>query len=142
MTSTMSTTKSTERTRLPGAASVSKLQSYDHPPIGAEIQSIGGHYEIVDECLLGFGNRRVLYHRALAELDNSCCGVMGCSYAIVVGFVEQYDDRPISDPGAARERRSIIEPISDQRQSAAIRDILLRDPDISQVVFSSLGNRD
>jgi hypothetical protein len=63
------------------------MQEYVHEEIGSEIDAISGHYVFHKEVKLAFGEREILYVVGSAVIDTSCCGVGGCGFAIVPGYI-------------------------------------------------------
>jgi hypothetical protein len=60
---------------------------YVHFPINEEIRSVGGYYKVLEEGLLDFDGRKVLYALKGAHVDTSCCGSGGVGYISVAGYV-------------------------------------------------------
>jgi hypothetical protein len=108
-----------------------ELQDFIHPRLGQEITAIGGHYVFNNEGRLSFGGRDVLYLVGYAVVDTSCCGVGGCAYAMVPGYVQDWKykknktDEPISQ----------IEPVIDINDQAAIRQLIQKKEVVQQVTF-------
>jgi hypothetical protein len=98
-----------------------KAAAYTHEPLNQEVTAIGGSYLLVKEECLGFQARQVLYLIGHAIFDSSCCGISGCAYALVPGFVLDWKsstDReglaishvaPIRDPAVQDRVRRLIE---------------------------------
>jgi len=94
---------------------------YAHPILGEEITTIGGHYVLAKEMRLPHHGREILYLVGYAILDSTCCGVGGCAYAIVPGFLLDWkfkkdlagrpvsEVRPIQDPLAQKEISQLIQ---------------------------------
>ena len=100
--------------------------TYVHEPLDREVTAIAGHYVLTAEVRLPHRGREVLYVVGHAVIDTSCCGMGGCGYAIVPGYVLEWhamrDERdrpvtrvePVRDPDdrrglerAIRERESL-----------------------------------
>jgi len=62
-------------------------EEYVHRGLGEEIQAIGGHYVITDEVRMPFEGKQILYLKGYALIDASCCGVGGCPFVHVKGFL-------------------------------------------------------
>ncbi|MFN2167283.1 MAG: hypothetical protein ACK2U9_13590, partial [Anaerolineae bacterium] len=86
-------------------------REYVHQALGQEVTAIGGHYVLVKEGRLGFRGREVLYVVGHAVFDTTCCGVGGCAYALVPGFVVRWKGRENQDSLAISE----VEPVQDLR---------------------------
>jgi hypothetical protein len=103
-------------------------KSFVHLPLDEEIQAIGGYYASVKEVRLPYENREILYVVGYAVVDSSCCGVGGCGYAKVPGFLldwrARYEKRgqPISQ----------VEPITDRETKKAVRRIIAREEGIRE----------
>jgi len=62
-------------------------RDYVHIPLHREVESIAGSYVLVREERLAVGGREVLFILGYGVFDSACCGVGGCAYALVPGFV-------------------------------------------------------
>ena len=60
---------------------------YVHQELNQEVTAIGGHYILVKEDRLPFRDQQILYLVGHAAFDTTCCGVGGCAYALVPGFI-------------------------------------------------------
>ena len=92
-----------------------------HPELNEEVRAIGGHYVLTKEIRTSLRSNAVLYFVGYAVIDTSCCGVGGCIYATVPGFISKWkykktiNNRPVSmikpirDPAIQREIRKLIE---------------------------------
>lgn len=106
------------------------MKVYTHN-LGKEVRFISGHYEIIKEGRLHYQGREVLYAVGNAVVDNSCCGVGGCRYAVVPGFVLKW----LSGTDPEGLPTTEVEPIEDEKAKAWIRDYLEREEFVSQVQF-------
>ena len=96
-------------------------QDFVHPDLGREVTAIGGHYVFVKEIRMPYNGRELLYLVGYAALDSTCCGIGGCAYVLVPGFLRQWkykknqDDRliskmdPIRDPSVQKDIRRLIQ---------------------------------
>jgi len=94
---------------------------YAHPILGEEVTAIGGHYVLAKEVQLPHHGREILYLVGYAVLDSTCCGVGGCAYAIVPGFLLAWkfkkdlagravsEVKPIQDPLVQKEISQLIQ---------------------------------
>ncbi|HEY9160394.1 MAG TPA: hypothetical protein VIS94_04840 [Desulfomonilia bacterium] len=104
---------------------------YVHPVLFEEVNAIGGHYTFVKEGTLLIKNRKVLYYVGLGSIDTSCCGVGGCIYAYVPGYIIESG---VSENEA--DGRSISEISAVEREGrAGIADILKLSENVTQVIF-------
>jgi hypothetical protein len=106
-------------------------QDFVHPDLGREVTAIGGHYVFGKEIRMPYNGRELLYLVGYAVLDSSCCGVGGCAYVLVPGFLRQWkyeknqDDRLISK----------IEPIREPSVQKDIRRLIRKREMVFQVTF-------
>ncbi|MBN1661589.1 MAG: hypothetical protein JXA93_24560 [Anaerolineae bacterium] len=107
------------------------VQEYIHQPLGQEVAAIGGYYVLVKEGRLVFEGREVLYLVGHAAFDATCCGVGGCAYALVPGFVLRWKEKTNQDGLGV----SGIEPIRDQRAQHEIERLIQKQEIVPQVVF-------
>jgi len=96
-----------------------------------EIVSISGHYTIEKEKKLKYGDRTVLCVIGSASIDSSCCGVGGCRYALVPGYVQEWKktENKMGLP------ISVVEPILDENAKKEITDLLKKEEVITQIEF-------
>ncbi len=105
-------------------------REYGHPPLNREVTSIAGSYILVREDVLEVESRPVLYFLGYGVFDSACCGVGGCAYALVPGFVVERhsgerDGRPVSR----------VEPIEDGVTRRSVEAALRKKETLSQVRF-------
>jgi hypothetical protein len=108
-----------------------EIQDFIHPRLGQEITAIGGHYVFNSERRLSFGGRDILYLVGYAVVDTSCCGVGGCAYAMVPGYVRawKYKQNETNEPV------SQIEAVCDIDDQVAIRQLIQKKETVQQVTF-------
>jgi len=107
-----------------------KIREYVHN-LNEEVQSISGRYELVEEGMAEVFGERILYVVGNAIVDSSCCGVGGCRYAIVPGYVRAYKSRK-NDRGLWI---SDVEPIINGKTRQEIIRFLEEKELVSQVQF-------
>ena len=107
------------------------VMEYVHPVLGEDITAIGGHYTLTKEDRLVHAGRDVLYLIGYGSVDTSCCGVGGCIYALVPGYVIAY--RTHTHPENSRDV-SLIEPV-EVESYAAIAAKLKASQGVTQVHF-------
>jgi len=106
-------------------------KEYTHAELGEEVRSITGYYIPEKEIKLKYKNREFVYVFGAAVVDNSCCGVGGCGYALVPGYVVKWKSKknkeglPVSD----------VEPIRDDADKQAISDIVEKKEGVGDVNF-------
>ncbi len=104
---------------------------YAHPTLNAPVTAIGGHYVLTSEALLPVNGVDILVFFGHAVFDSTCCGVGGCSYALVPGIVGTYRHTRRED-GTWVSRLS---PITDAVLKETIRRTLFATRQVQQVRF-------
>lgn len=118
--------------RVPGPKSESPvMRQYTHLPLGQEINSISGYYVTETEKRVSFGVREVLVATGHMRIDNSCCGVTGCGFAVVPGYILRWKEST-NDNG---EPVSEVEPVRDAEQRDTLRNLILKAEMVQQVNF-------
>ncbi|MBU4175795.1 MAG: hypothetical protein KKB90_11050 [Actinobacteria bacterium] len=74
-----------------------------HQRLDEEIRSIGGYYKVLEEELLDFNGRKVLYVLKGAHVETSCCGEGGVGYISVPGYVSSWKSSTNEDGLAVSE---------------------------------------
>ena len=92
-----------------------EIYDFVHPELGREITAIGGHYVFNKEIRVSYDNREVLYFIGYAVVNTSCCGVGGCAYALVPGFVKDWKYKKNND-GLFVSQIEPIREITDQKE--------------------------
>lgn len=110
---------------------ISELQDFIHPNLGQEITAIGGHYVFNKEGRISFNDREVLYMVGYAVVNTSCCGVGGCAYALVPGFINDWKYKKDINGLFVSQ----IEPIRNTIEQRAIRRLIQKKEIIQQVTF-------
>lgn len=111
---------------------VNAYQDYTHPKLGEEITAIGGHYVFVKEVRLPYQNREILYMLGYAVSDSSCCGVGGCAYVCVAGFICDWKYRLNADQMAL----SRVEPVRKPMHQKEIKSLIRQQERVQQVNFN------
>jgi hypothetical protein len=93
---------------------------YVHRPIGEEVRAIAGSYELEKEIRLPVADREALVVLGHAFIDSSCCGVAGCRYAFVPGYLRGWHDGG-SEAGLPV---STVEPVRDRSEQRAIEEAI------------------
>jgi hypothetical protein len=109
------------------------VYSYTHPVLDEQIRAIGGHYTFTRELRMALDGREVLAFVGYGIVDTSCCGVGGCTYALVPGFIEAYGISK-TDDGRIVSR---VDAIDDAAHRRTLTRIFLREHQIQQVNFFS-----
>jgi len=104
---------------------------FTHPELNETVQSISGQYTLVEEDSLEYGGREVLFVVGVALVDNSCCGVGGCFFIHVPGYLI---DRATNTSSDGRQI-SLVEPVADGPERDGIRAMLERRYPHAQMFF-------
>lgn len=107
------------------------LLEVTHPILNQEITAIGGHYTFLNEKLLTFENKTVLYFSGCSLLDSTCCGTGGVSFARVSGFVHDLKYKKT----LAGVPVSLVEPISDRSVQKKLSQMIRYKENVNQVEF-------
>jgi hypothetical protein len=107
------------------------INEYVHQELNQEIVAIGGYYELVKEARMLFSGRSVLVLLGHAAFETSCCGVGGCAYALVPGFIVNWK----RDTNAKGESVSQVERICDETVQKEVRQLIEASEIVHQVVF-------
>ena len=123
---------STARGVLGSAVNQGQMETeYVHQELNQEITAIGGYYVLVKEARLPFHGREVLYLVGHAAFDSTCCGVGGCAYALVPGFVLAWKSKT-KEQGLAISQ---VEPIHDKGVQEQVRRLIEAKEIVQQVSF-------
>jgi len=106
-------------------------QEYVHQLLNQQVTAIGGHYVLVKEARLPFQGQEVLYLIGHAAFDTTCCGVGGCAYALVPGFILAWKAKTNDDGRSV----SLIEPVRDKAAQREIQRLLTKRETVQQVRF-------
>jgi hypothetical protein len=102
---------------------------YVHPALNQEVTAIGGSYALIREERLPYGGREVLYLVGHGVYD-ACCGVGGCAFALVPGFIVRWkqgaeEGLPVSQ----------VAPIAEEADRRALRQQIMGKEAVTQVNF-------
>jgi len=104
---------------------------YTHSALNEEQTAISGHYVVTSEVRLPFHGREILYLTGYSVVDTSCCGVGGCGYALIQGFILNWKDRQNTDGFD----QTAYEPIRDQSIKDELNKIINQRETVTQVNF-------
>ena len=107
-----------------------ETRTYTHE-LGKRVEAISGWYELEKEGRFRFKGKEVLYVVGVAAVDSSCCGVWGCRYALVPGYVREFKARK-NDQGCWV---SEVEPVADGASRQEIIRVLMKEECVQQVRF-------
>jgi hypothetical protein len=98
-----------------------------------EVRSIAGGYCIEEEQLITILGQEVLCEIGYGVVDSSCCGVGGCRFAHVAGFLRGYRVK--------RDRLgrwiSEVEPIQDETIRKRVEELLKEVHIVQQVLWEA-----
>lgn len=63
------------------------MAEHVHQQIDEEIRSMAGYYMVLQESILEYNGREVLYLIEAAAADTSCCGGAGMGFIMVPGYI-------------------------------------------------------
>ena len=106
------------------------IREYTHE-LNREVRSISGNYELEKEAKFDIHGKEILYVVGNAVVDSSCCGVWGCRYALVPGYVRQFKTRQDEQGLWISE----VEPIFDRATRQEITRVLKKKESVQQVQF-------
>jgi len=106
-------------------------QDFVHPELGREVTAIGGHYVFGKEIRLPYNHRSLLYFVGYAVLDSTCCGLGGCAYVLVPGFIRQWKYKKNRDGCFI----SKMDPIRDLAVQKDVRRLIQKKEMVFQVTF-------
>ena len=94
---------------------------YTHMELGKDVAiGIGGYYTPQQEVKLKYNGREVLYVTGQAVVESSCCNTGTWTYAIVPGYIVNWQNTN-NDTGLPV---SEVEPIPDEETREKIRQII------------------
>ena len=106
------------------------IREYTHE-LNREVRSISGGYELEKEEKFEIHGKEVLYVVGNAVVDSSCCGVGGCRYALVPGYVKKFKTRQDEQGLWISE----VEPVIDRATRQEITLVLKEKEIVQQVQF-------
>jgi len=108
------------------------MDRFIHPELNQRVEFFAGGYLFVEEGKLNYRGEEVLYLKGIASIEVSCCGMGGCGFIKVPGYIRSWKKeqselgRPISE----------VEGIEAPDEQKEIREILrAANPGFSQVEF-------
>ena len=108
------------------------MDEFTHPELNKKIEFFGGSYLFVEEGIISFQGKEVLYLLGMAGVESSCCGTGGCAFIKVPGYVLSWK-KAWSESG---QSISEVERIVSEESQTAIRKILQeKHPGFQQIEF-------
>ncbi len=109
-----------------------KTTTYTHPELGKEVRAgISGHYTPLQEVRLKYNGREVLYVIGQAVLDCSCGANGSWTYAMVPGYIVNWQ----KTRDEAGRLVSEVEPITDRETRQNLTKIIQFNEAISAIEF-------
>jgi hypothetical protein len=109
------------------------LARHVHQPVGEEIRSIAGYYMVLEEGMLKYRDREVLYLLEAAAADTSCCGGAGMGFIMVPGYVRELRAGKNEDGLWVSE----VDRVEDEGERREItRELRARHPGFHQIIFA------
>jgi len=88
------------------------LPRYVHHPLNEEVRSIGGYYKVLQESVLDFEDKKILFALKGAHADTACCGSGGMGFLTVPGYLVSWksdkneDGLPVSEVKHVTDREA------------------------------------
>lgn len=108
-----------------------ETDEYVHRELNREVTAIGGHYVLTSEVRMSFRGREILYVIGYAVFDTTCCGTGGLAYALVPGFILNWQGKKNEDGLVV----SLVEPIHDEGMQREIRRLIEEKEVVHQIQF-------
>ena len=104
---------------------------FTHPVLNDPVTAIGGTYVLTGEQKVGYQGEQLLVFSGHAVFDTTCCGVGGCAYALVPGFIDSYR----CGQDAAGRWLSRVRPIEDAQIRKTVTPVICAQTSALQVQF-------
>ncbi len=108
------------------------MKTYIHRELDQEVRSISGAYRFISEERFPYEGKEALCLVGVGHVDNSCCGVAGCIFVRIPGYVVAWQNG-IDDGGRLTTE---VEPITDEREQEEITGLLQHTYPAAQVYFT------
>jgi hypothetical protein len=110
---------------------LTEINDFAHPELGQEVTAIGGHYVFTREIRLPYNGQEILYFVGYAVLDSTCCGVSGCVYAFVPGFIKKWKYKTTQSDSFISQ----VAPIRDRKVQKEVQSLIQKKEMVFQVNF-------
>jgi hypothetical protein len=107
------------------------MRSYIHKEIDKEIKTISGYFMYHEEKRLNLRGRDVLFAVGVGIIDNACCGIGGCRFIEVPGYIVSWKSE-VDNHGNSMSK---VDPIKDEEEKKEIRSLLEKFYSHSQINF-------
>ena len=104
---------------------------YTHQELNKDVYALSGFYTPWKEVRLKYNNREVLYIIGHVVVESSCCGAANWSYALVPGYIVNWQ----KGSNEAGLPVSEVESISDEAARNDVREIIEETEDIYAIEF-------
>lgn len=108
-----------------------RLEDFIHPELNTQVDAIGGRYILTEEFCISMDGEELLYFTGVAIVDRSCCGVGGCAYALVPGFIVKWHYKT-GDTGRPVSR---VRPVDDEAIRERVSALIHRNHTVQQITF-------
>jgi hypothetical protein len=110
-----------------------RMAEHVHQPFEEEIRSIAGYYMVLEEGVLEYKGRDLLYLVEMAAVETSCCGSGGMGFIMVPGYINALKARRNDDDLWVSD----VDRVEDEEDRREITRLLLaRHPGFQQVNFA------
>jgi len=93
--------------------------------------AIGGHFELEREERLTVDGQELLFLLGRAHVDTACCGVGGCRYVVVPGWLLSWHSGRTADGTPTSE----VDPVVGESDRRRVRAAIGKRVRVNQVVF-------
>ncbi len=107
------------------------IKEFTHPELGKEVRALAGYYTPIEQNVLLYNERKVLYVAGSICIDSSCCGIGNWNYIQVPGFLVKEHAQGAKTSSSISE----IETIQDEKDRNNIRRLLLEKYPEARVEF-------
>lgn len=109
------------------------MAEHVHQPLEEEIRAIAGYYMVLEEGVIEYRGRELLYLVEMAAIDTSCCGRGGMGFIMVPGFINALKARR-NEEGLWVSDVDRVE--GEEEREEITRLLLARHPGFQQVNFA------
>ena len=107
------------------------MNKYTHLELNRDIEALAGYYTPLKEVRLKYNDREVLYVVGQAVIDSSCCGAANFGYALVPGYIINWQKEKNKSGLSVSE----VEPVSDKASQKELRKTIKEAEHLTQIDF-------
>ncbi len=107
------------------------ITKYTHQELNKAVNAAAGYYIPQKEVRLKYGNREVLYIVGQSTIESSCCGIGSWGYAIVPGYIINWQSKVDENGPPVSE----VEKISDTKTRIELKRIIEAAEPVTQIEF-------